>query len=82
MMERKIDMEKIRKDAKLLLDKFAKTLETVEKEDVGETFIDREEFLRHEEDGRDSDPEFKEKVLENAPKHDSEFIIAEKGAWK
>ncbi len=81
-MERKVDSEKVIKDAKILLDKFAKTLEKVESESDKISFIDRDEFMRPEEKGEKSPEGYKKRFLENAPKHDDNFVIAEKGGWK
>ena len=80
-----IDKLKIEKEAKEILDKFALALEKVEgehKEEI-ESYIDREEFERTEEKNENNcDPGFKKRMLENAPSHDNDFIIAEKGSWK
>jgi len=77
-----MDREKIEKQAKELLDKFAKALEKVEKETKEEFYVERDEFERKEGEGKNSDDKFKERILENAPAHDDDFIIAEKGSWK
>jgi predicted Asp-tRNA(Asn)/Glu-tRNA(Gln) amidotransferase subunit C len=79
-----MDSAKIEKEAKQLLDKFAKALEKVEKEkgDGEVSFVDREEFERKEKEGRDYDSGFKKKILDNAPAKDDDFIIAERGGWK
>lgn len=73
--------EAIKKQAKEILDKFASALDKagIKGEDF---YIDREKFEREEGDGRGSEEGFKKKILENAPVHDDDFIIAEKGAWK
>ena len=44
--------------------------------------MDREEFEREEGNGKDSEKGFKEAMLENAPRHDDDFVITEKGSWK
>ena len=80
-MGRQINKELIEKQAKEILDKFAKALEGVEKEKADvESYVDRGEFERNEGNGENCN--FKEEVLKNAPFHDDDFIIAEKGEWK
>jgi len=82
-MEKTINKELIEKQAKEILDKFAKALEKVEKEKTEvESFVDREEFERKEGDGIIYDSDFKKRILENAPNHDDDFIIGETGGWK
>ncbi|MFA5855748.1 MAG: hypothetical protein WC867_00170 [Candidatus Pacearchaeota archaeon] len=81
-MNLKVDENKVRLEAKHILDKFAKVLEKVEKEEGKDSYIDREEFFREEKDGYISEKGFKERILENAPHKDDDFIIAEKGSWK
>lgn len=78
------DISKIEKQAKNILEKFAKALEKVEKEHEIESYIDREEFERKENPISDNNdnPEFKARILDNAPDKDEDFIIAEKGEWK
>lgn len=76
---------KIEKQAKEILDKFAKALEKVEKgkeDSEKESYVEREEFERDENNGNCCEDGFKQKILENSPNHDEDFIIAEKGSWK
>ena len=75
-----MDREKIQKEAKEILDKFARALDKVKisDENVG---VDRNEFERVEGDGDDC-VGFKENILENAPESDDDFILVEKGDWK
>tara|TARA_Y100000310_G_C20646772_1_gene797099 strand:- start:1710 stop:1958 length:249 start_codon:yes stop_codon:yes gene_type:complete len=78
-----LDEKKIQQEAKQILDKFASALAKVEKEGVGESFVDRDEFERIEGSSKGCDDEnFKKKILENAPESDNDFIIVEKGGWK
>ena len=86
-----MDKEQIEKQAKQILDKFAKALEKVEKEDAGESYVDREEFERVEgrkagSESEDSEAlknaDFKKAMLKNAPEHDEDFVLVEKGKWK
>ncbi|MBS3079824.1 hypothetical protein J4218_06895 [Candidatus Pacearchaeota archaeon] len=94
-----VDKVLIEKQAKEILDKFAKALEKVEKEtkEDFEGYVDREEFERAEvgsvskeiEKSRfadksviKNDSEFKKRILDNAPSHDDDFVIGERGSWK
>ncbi|MFA5258624.1 MAG: hypothetical protein WC979_09340 [Candidatus Pacearchaeota archaeon] len=78
-----VDKIKVEKQAKEILDKFAKALQTVEKDkEDNESYVEREEFERVEKQGKTSEEGFKERILKNAPAHDDDFIIAEKGSWK
>ena len=77
-----VDKQKIEKQAKEILDKFAKALEKVEKEHEVEEWVDREEFERQEKEGEDCDSGFKKRMLDNAPNHDEDFVIGELGGWK
>jgi len=76
----KIDKKKIEKQAKEILDKFAKALNKVKADDQ-QFYVDREEFERKEGEGKECTG-FKEKLLDNAPRKNSDFVIAEKGEWK
>ena len=82
----------IKKQAKQILDKFADALKSVDKIDI-DSYVDRDEFERVEsissskadESSKNTDKSvksFKQKILENAPKHDDDFILVEKGSWK
>lgn len=79
----KINEEKIKEQAKEILDKFAKALEKVDEKQI-DISIEREIFERIENPSKENklDQDFKEKILNNAPQKDSDFIIAEKGNWK
>ena len=75
-----MDKEKVEKQAKEILDKFSKALEKAEKKE-GMFFVEREEFERKEGEGEHCKG-FKNKLLENAPEKDENFIIGERGGWK
>jgi len=78
-----MDKEKIKQEAKQVLDKFAGALAKIKTEKTKEDFyVDREKFERFEKEGKCEDKDFKKSLLENAPKKDNDFIIAEKGGWK
>lgn len=83
-----MDKQQIQKQAKQILDKFAKALDKVDSDNV-EVGVDRQEFEREEgtikkqsKDCYDKNTDFKQKILGNAPNHNNDFIIAEKGSWK
>jgi len=73
--------EAVKKQAKQILDKFAKALEKVDDSGVN-FYVDREEFEREEKKGKEGILGFKDSMLKNAPRHDKDFIMAEKGNWK
>ena len=76
-----MDENKIRKQAKQILDKFARALDKVKDKDV-DSYIDGGEFERKEGPGKESVEGFKQRFLKNAPEYNDDFIIAEKGDWK
>jgi len=75
-----LDRKKIKKEAKQILDKFAKALAKVDSEKI-EFGVDRKDFERKEGEGEIC-KDFKEKLLGNALNHDDDFIIVERGGWK
>ena len=79
-----MNKEKIEKEAKQILDKFASALASVEKESKGiDIGVDRDDFERREGNGKGcEDKDFKKNFLKNAPEYDDDFIIAERGNWK
>ena len=77
-----MDKEKIEKQAKKILDKFADALSKVENCSMDESYVDRDDFERVEGGGEECEEGFKQKILENAPEHDDDFIFVEKGSWK
>ncbi|MAH07612.1 hypothetical protein CMI38_05185 [Candidatus Pacearchaeota archaeon] len=81
MDKKVIDKKVVGKEAKGILDKFAKALERVDSKDSDSWFVDRDEFEREEGKGEKC-WEFKEKFLGNAPRVDGDFVVAEKGGWK
>lgn len=75
------EAETIKKEAKLILEKFSKALEKVEKE-VGEfKGVQRNRQMRDESKPK-SEKDFKKSFFKNAPKTEGDYILAEKGAWK
>ena len=74
-----VKREAIKKEAKQILDKFAKTLDKVKikgksgKQEVG--------GFRVEGDGKVADEDFRRIMFKNAPNKDNNSIIAEKKKW-
>ena len=85
-----MDEKKIKREAKQILDKFANALAKVDSMETKVSLtshpsldgVDREDFERKEGEGKESEKGFKKRFLENAPEHDEDFIIAERGKWK
>jgi len=76
------DKEKgeIEKQAKNILDSFARELEKIPQ--LKESFVERKEFERNETAKEEkTDDDFRKIMLENAPDKNSDCIIAEKGDW-
>lgn len=74
----KLDEEKIRKQAKAIMDEFIKALEKVEEE--GKAGIERKETTRIPEES-EKDEGFREKMFKNAPKKKRDYIVAERKSW-
>lgn len=77
---REKEIEEIRKEAKEILDKFAKALAVVK--DIPDSFVERDEDRRKEREGEKPDEDFRKIFFENAPATKKECIEAEKGGWK
>lgn len=75
------EKESIKKEAKRIMDSFAKALSKVDnaKED---NLVVRAEQKRKEEKEQECDESFRKMFFNNAPEKDDEFILAEKGKWK
>ena len=73
---KKMDEEAIKKQAKTILDRFAKALEGIKTE---EAIIERDESMREE--GGEKLEINREVMFENAPKKKDDCIEAEKGGW-
>ncbi len=70
----------VKKQAKEILDKFAKALSKVKtKEDF---FVKRKEDRRKESEGFKGDSDFISRFMENAPQTKNKSVVAEKGEWK
>ncbi len=72
-------VKKLEEETKKLLEKFSKALDDVK---AGEEWnVERKEDRRKEGEGKVCDNDFRKILLENAPRHDEDFIIAEKKTW-
>lgn len=76
------EKESIKKEAKKLMDNFAKALSKIEKEKIEFKGVRREKHTRKESTAEKCDFEFRKIFLQNAPEKDGDFIRAEKGKWK
>ncbi len=74
-----MDRKKVEIETKEILEKYAKALEKIDEERVN-FYTYRDKFEREEKEGDEFN--FKKDLLENAPRKDKDFIIAEKGGWK
>ena len=70
----------IKREAKQILDKFAKALSKIKK--VPESFVERDSDRREERGGEKADKDFIDSVFENAPQTKNKCILAERGKWK
>lgn len=75
-----VDEQAAAQEAKQIMDNFMASLKNI---DVEESFIlHRDEFSREDSsECKELDEEFKTRFLQNAPKHTSEAIVANKGTW-
>ncbi len=73
------EQEKLQEETKKLLDKFSKALDSVKTSE--EWNVERESDRRKEKEGKAVNATFRKIMLENAPRHDDDFIIAEKKTW-
>ena len=74
-----LDEEKIKKQAKAIMDEFIKALDKVG-EISGEIGLERQETTR-EGAAKKAGGDFKERMLKNAPRKEDGYIIAEKKSW-
>ncbi|MCX6751061.1 MAG: hypothetical protein NTZ83_06390 [Candidatus Pacearchaeota archaeon] len=75
-----MDLEKIKKEAKEIIDSFHSALSKAEKE-APEARVEREECERVESDGNECDSDFRKIMFGNAPRKSGECIEAERGKW-
>lgn len=74
------EKEEIRKEAKGIMDSFSKKLSKVSKK-IPESLIEREEGEREEVEKKEENSDFRERMFENAPRKNKDFILAEKKKW-
>ena len=74
------EKEEIKKQAKQIMDSFAKKLEPIAGKIKDEPLIEREEGERQEGTGKPAEID-KEIMFENSPEKNDDFIIAEKKSW-
>ncbi len=75
-----LDENKIKQEAKEILDKFARALAKISVEK--DFFVERKHNRRKEGQGENSDADFKKIFFENAPSMKNKCIQAERGKWK
>jgi len=73
------EKEEIKKQAKSLLDEFGSKLEKIKTKD---SHFQNKDGLRGEGDGWDTDKDFRDIMMSNAPFIEDDFLVAEKGGWK
>jgi len=75
----KEEQESIKKEAKAIMDDFAKLLKGLDK--VEFSGVQREQQLRKE-TSAGSDPDFRKRFFDNVPRREGDWLKAEKGKWK
>ncbi len=73
------EKEEIKKQAKSLLNTFSKKLEKIK---TKEEHFAQDSGMRDEGSGWETDDDFRNTMLANAPFVDGDAIVAEKGGWK
>lgn len=75
-----MDVEKVRADARTILDKFGAQLESIK---VSSNYHKETKDLgtRKEKKANVCDSGFRAIMFKNAPKKDEEYLILEKGSW-
>jgi len=74
------EKQEIKKQAKKLMDDFARSLERLPK--LKENPVERKAQTREEKEPAKPDPEFRKILFENAPEKKDDCIVAEKGGWE
>ena len=74
------EKEEIKQQAKHLLEEFGAKLDKIKFS--GRPERESEEGLREEGKGWNTDPNFRDLMLLNAPFVEDDFVVAEKGGWK
>jgi len=73
------EKEKIKRDSKKLLNEFASKLSKIK---APEGHFENALGTRDEGEGWNTDPDFRDLILLNAPFVEDDSIVAEKGGWK
>ena len=73
--------EQVRKQAKAIMDKFAKSLDSI-KEKVSDSFVERDQDRRQEGEEKVTDFHFRKIMFENAPSKNGDSILGEKKKWE
>jgi len=73
------EKQEIQRDSKKLLNEFAKKLEKIK---APEGHFENNSGSRQEGTGWNTDPDFKDIMMLNAPFVEDDSIVAEKGRWK
>ena len=77
------EAEKIKEEAKSIMNSFAKAISPVEKEISEIPFVEREQQTRDESGSKAlQDKNFRDVFFENAPEKEQDYIKAERGKWK
>ena len=74
-----IDKEKIRKQAKQIMDNFIKALDKAE--DIKESFGSERKDSTRAKIEKHKDPDFRKRMFMNAPKKRDDFLVMEKKNW-
>jgi hypothetical protein len=76
------DKEKIEAEVREMLLKFSRELSVVKTSGSAKSVgVKESSGFRAEKEGEECDDNFRRRVFENAPKKNSDFLIAEKGNW-
>jgi len=75
------EKEKIKKEAKSIMDSFSEKLNKIDSKKLEDPLIEREDFERNEGEGKEEDKDFRERMFDNTPNKNKDFIIAEKKGW-
>jgi len=73
-----MDNEQIKAQAKQIIDNFVSALEKIE---TSEQLVERKADRRIENSPKETDPDFRKIMFNNAPNKKGECITAEKGKW-
>jgi len=75
------EKEKIKKEAKGIMDSFSEKLNKIDSKKLEEPLIEREDFERNEGEGKEGDKDFRNRMFDNVSNKNKDFIIVEKKGW-